>query len=67
MKIEIGKRYYYKKHGKEKEYVIEEVVKYKDERSNGWIEAVIYKPLYPCDVDKFVRSKSMFISEFEAI
>lgn len=45
-------------------YEVVEEVPYKDENSNGWIKSIQYIPLYDCDIKKFSRSKTMFLTHF---
>ena len=58
----IGKSFICKSN--EKEYTLIDIMKYKDERSNGWIEIAVYKPNYECDIPKFSRSVTMFNDAF---
>lgn len=47
-----------------KKYRVIDIIKYKDEHSNGWIDSVIYEPLYECEIEKFSRSMTMFNTHF---
>lgn len=60
--IKIGTVYICKSNSQE--YQVLEIIKYKDERSNGWIEIVVYQPLYECEIKKFSRSLTMFSEAF---
>jgi hypothetical protein len=60
----VDKKFIYKKTGKR--YLIIKTIEYKDENTHGkWITAVIYKPLYECEIPEFSRSLTMFLDLFE--
>lgn len=35
--------------------------------ANGWVDAVIYKPLYENEYNCFAREKQSFLDEFEIV
>lgn len=45
-------------------YKVISIRPYKDERSNGWIDEVVYSPMYECDIKEFGRSKTLFENSF---
>ena len=61
--VEINK--VYKCLSNNKLYKVVKIIPYKDENSNGWIESVIYIPLYNCDIPEFSRSMSQFLKKFK--
>jgi len=47
------------------EYVITDVVPLKVDGGGGWMLAVIYRPLYKCEIPCFCRSLDNFLESFE--
>lgn len=45
-------------------YRLVKIIPYKDDNTNGWVESVIYVPLYPCEIPEFSRSKEQFSKKF---
>lgn len=46
-------------------YYIEECNMRMKDSQKGWIDAVVYAPLYENDYDAFCREKESFLEEFE--
>lgn len=48
-------------------YIIVECNMKMKDSVNGWVDAVIYKPLYDNEYNCFVREKQSFLDEFKIV
>lgn len=63
--LKTGIRVYHRKTGNK--YLVTSANMRMKDSQKGWIDAVVYAPLYENDYDCFCREKSSFIKDFDLV